>query len=653
MKRLFIIKVVLLVGLFAAGCTARVRQGVQSPSEPDNSTLVADASSLPPRGKDSGPGTTQAEDDRSTKKDEAEPGADQRPAKDEGEPTVPPDTGDDRRNEDPPSIPGGADMGGAGSAGPGAGSGDIGGGGGDIGGGSGSGSGGSDIGGGSDSGGSGSSGSGGGGFGGEGLGGGGFGGGFGGGEGAGGGPGGGFGGGEGIGGGAGPVGGGGDPGNEPVDNPKGERTDVPDVKGLTLAEARAKLTEAGFKVKLVKRGGRPVTFRENEDTVESQKPAPGSWQRPSKFGKGGTVALEVAVKVPNVTSNNLRVALRRLVNRNLRAAFSAEDLKQLRDRKIDVDFATRGGGRELPKDATPGTGAEGITVTSQTPGSDGPTVKQGTAVRLRLRFTGGQGGKVAVPAVVGETFVEARRRLEQAGLKIRGAVRGQETRRVTTQRPAAGTRVDRDSVVEVGFDAQPTVRVPAVTGISYREAKRRLEQVGLGINPVDRNQETLLVRTQNPAAGTTRPRGTVVVVGFGDQAGAVRVPRVVGLTYRDAKRRLEEAGLRVNQVNTILERRTVRTQQPPAGTQVRPGTQVALTVVPTGPGNGTETRPGTVAVPRLVGLTVEEARRALSGVGLSLQVRGGRTGRVASQSPPAGTRVATGGSVTVSLPAGR
>jgi hypothetical protein len=87
----------------------------------------------------------------------------------------------------------------------------------------------------------------------------------------------------------------------------------------------------------------------------------------------------------------------------------------------------------------------------------------------------------------------------------------------------------------------------------------------------------------------------------------------------------------------------IRSQNPPAGTQVPSGSAVNISV------EATASPERLVAVPDLVDGTVDEARASLGDVGLVLGNDPDGARRVESQEPAAGTLVPVGATVTVTV----
>jgi penicillin-binding protein 1A len=125
----------------------------------------------------------------------------------------------------------------------------------------------------------------------------------------------------------------------------------------------------------------------------------------------------------------------------------------------------------------------------------------------------------------------------------------------------------------------------------------------------------------------------------------VGVPDVVGLSQEAARARLSQAGFRseVRQVASAQPKGRVVRQSPGPGSRLRQGSAVTLAV--SGGRNG-----GDVAVPGVVGLQASVARALLATSGLRsglTYTRNGTPGRVAAQSPSAGSRLPRGSYITL------
>lgn len=121
-------------------------------------------------------------------------------------------------------------------------------------------------------------------------------------------------------------------------------------------------------------------------------------------------------------------------------------------------------------------------------------------------------------------------------------------------------------------------------------------------------------------------------------AKKVVVPDVSKSEFEQAKALLESKGLkatvRARLANDALPENAVVSQEPPAGSEVEKGTEVALTL---------STGPEGVSLPNLVGYDVEEAKRQLQALGLRFKVTKrvdpSQPGKVLDQNPQATTSV--------------
>ena len=189
----------------------------------------------------------------------------------------------------------------------------------------------------------------------------------------------------------------------------------------------------------------------------------------------------------------------------------------------------------------------------------------------------------------------------------------------------------------------PSVVVPAVVGLRFEEAERKLAESGLkatlGETTPSLTAPKHYVLAQTPAAGTSV--GAEVTVTLDVSAGQIRasVPSVVGMSRDDAVTALRGANLEVGQIverPASEARGTVLSSQPEPGQQVPQGTPVEL-VVSTGPSE--------LLMPDVVGRELFEVRATLEQLGLKItetqydSTSALPTGLVVSQIPVAGSAV--------------
>ena len=183
--------------------------------------------------------------------------------------------------------------------------------------------------------------------------------------------------------------------------------------------------------------------------------------------------------------------------------------------------------------------------------------------------------------------------------------------------------------------------VPSVIGLTYEDAAARLDRAGFRarLEATDPSAITPegLVSWQDPAADIRLPAGTVVRLTRSSGPEPAMIPDVSGLPPDLAQGVIEAAGFRVGGVDSTTAQvfRGVAVGTRPSTGVVQPvGTPVIL-VVSRGPADR--------VVPRLVGLTVEEARRAIETSGLrvgAVRPPAAPGAIVVRQHPAAGARAA-------------
>jgi YVTN family beta-propeller protein len=200
-----------------------------------------------------------------------------------------------------------------------------------------------------------------------------------------------------------------------------------------------------------------------------------------------------------------------------------------------------------------------------------------------------------------------------------------------------------------------TVAVPDVVGQTQATAESAVTVAGLSLGVIaNQNSATVpagSVIGQDPVAGTEVAPGSAVNLVVSDgPLPPVDVPEVVGLTQTQAMSAITAAGLDVGTVSSefsdTIPAGSVTSQNPAGGVSVNPGTDVDL-IVSNGP------QPP-VSVPSLVGLDQATAESSLAGAGLILgsvseQNSSEPAGEVLDQNPVAGTEVAAGTSVDLTV----
>jgi beta-lactam-binding protein with PASTA domain/predicted Ser/Thr protein kinase len=195
--------------------------------------------------------------------------------------------------------------------------------------------------------------------------------------------------------------------------------------------------------------------------------------------------------------------------------------------------------------------------------------------------------KVEVPDVVGKQSTDAVAALSDAHLKadVHDVASGTPAGQVTAQDPAAGTKQPEGTSVRINVSKGPTpVSVPNVVGEPIATATSALQAQGFKVSPafVDSSQPANNVISQSPSAGTSAGKGSVVSVTVSNGPKTSTVPDVTSQDLGSAQQTLSDSGFgnRVTFQDTSDPNSDglVLSQLPAGGTQLKPGSNVTLTV---------------------------------------------------------------------------
>jgi beta-lactam-binding protein with PASTA domain len=193
------------------------------------------------------------------------------------------------------------------------------------------------------------------------------------------------------------------------------------------------------------------------------------------------------------------------------------------------------------------------------------------------------------------------------------------------------------------------VDVPSVVGKTTREAADTLHRRGLEVGFVNVVSDARpgKVISQSPKAGTRAKEGSTVVARVSAGPGTVAVPPVGGLSQRDAEQAITAAGLNPKvqrEYSDSVQKGQVISTSPAAGERIGKGRTVKV-IVSRGPQR--------VAVPKLTGLSRQDAEAKLGDLGLVPNVTEKQSskdaGTVLVQDPPAGTPLDKGATVTLTV----
>jgi len=287
---------------------------------------------------------------------------------------------------------------------------------------------------------------------------------------------------------------------------------VPNVLEKNLDEAVKQLKSVGLDADT--QIETPAPEKNLERTVFFQKPAPGE-----RIAKGAMVKLNVygqhaaLIKIPRVARETVAKA---------RESIESLGLKVL---------------------LAPGSPAASPALNNRVEGTDPPEgqlVKRGTTISVKVysRYVDLR----RVPDVVGLSAGEARKRITAAGLNTAmkaGSAPSHRERTGTVERqsPDPETAVAPGSEVSLFIFGSfvETVIVPDLQRLSFDDARRKLEAVGLSISPQDAgrpNQRNLAnaFQKQDPPPGTKIPKGQTVLVWYHSQYIPTREEQVAALT---------------------------------------------------------------------------------------------------------------------------
>ena len=199
------------------------------------------------------------------------------------------------------------------------------------------------------------------------------------------------------------------------------------------------------------------------------------------------------------------------------------------------------------------------------------------------------------------------------------------------------------------------VRVPSVIGLTYADAVRQLEQKGLkgerGESRFHNSSPRGTVLEQTPIAESRETPGSRVrlIVSSGQRVGTV--PGIIGMSREAALNALEVSGFDAGEV---VERPSNEPRGAVIDSRPRPGAQAPM---PSTVSLVLSAGPTTIIVPDLVGRPVNEASQLLRQVGLSVgdisyatpNAIADAAAVVSAQSPPAGAQAGGGSRVNMTV----
>lgn len=272
---------------------------------------------------------------------------------------------------------------------------------------------------------------------------------------------------------------------------------------------------------------------------------------------------------------------------------------------------------------------------------------------------------IAVADYTNMSDAQAQQAVVNAGLRVRFVKSPSDSiaaNHVIRQNPLAGTKVGKDSLVELVIsNGKPLVGLMDFRGFSVLDAQRALQAQGFGVTVIRRfdNSAKDNVIDQQPKPGAKVRQASRITLIVSNGAALVNVPNFVGMSVEKARAAAEKFGIRLDASQRTavagVPADTIASQNPAAGQQTQKGALVFATVS-TGVQNPPAQPAGGVtmaAVPAVVGKPYQDAVDAIAGEGFSTHVQfkiiPAANGTIVAQDPAATTQLAQGSTVTVTV----
>ena len=259
--------------------------------------------------------------------------------------------------------------------------------------------------------------------------------------------------------------------------------------------------------------------------------------------------------------------------------------------------------------------------------------------------------KTTTPGLLNLTRTEAAEKAAASGLGVRVVERRFDevvpAGSVLDTDPGPGQSIDKEGTVGLVLSRGPErYEVPVLRGRTEEAARRLLEETNLAVGNAEHRFHGKVERgsviSTDPAAGTSLKPGTAVVLVISDGKEPVAVPNVVNLSVEEATKALEAGDLRANITEKFDD--TV-----PAGS-----------VVSQDPASGTADKnsfvqlviskgPPVFEVPQVVGKNIAEAQQIITDAGFvpAPQQLPGGPGTVLNQDPGGGSKHPKGTTITL------
>ena len=244
--------------------------------------------------------------------------------------------------------------------------------------------------------------------------------------------------------------------------------------------------------------------------------------------------------------------------------------------------------------------------------------------------------EVSLPNVLGLSAEEAILTLENLGFKVKSysqIVSGVPVNSITAQSPEAGAVVRQGRSISLGINSSGEIEVPLLINSTQEQAKIILAALGLELGEVsftfsDIPQGQVISQVPEQTTKVTLNTKVSAVISRGPNVPTVAIPEVRGLNIDSAIQRLKSLGFtNIDTVPSSISSdkpQTVTQQSPPAKESVPSSTRITL--------GYSLSSSIVIAVPNLVGSTLQNAQATLQAVGLML----GPVSYVTDPAKPAG-----------------
>ena len=324
----------------------------------------------------------------------------------------------------------------------------------------------------------------------------------------------------------------------------GRYGEVPSISGMTEQQASAAVSDAGFE---------PIAQQQYHDAVPQSQVIGTEPLAGARAVKGAPVTVLVSLGRPTVPA--------------LPADRSPSRYSTMLSERTLVEAT----GDPMYSDTVP-TGA--ILMTEP---AAGQTVATGSTVTVHL--SKGQ-APVKVPDVVGLNLEDARKVIEDAGLTVADVTEEfsatYDPDAVLSVTPEPGTGLARGS--DVSLAVNNGIEVPDVEGLSLDEARKKLSDAGLTVRDVTRSESSPRkagqIDSTSPQAGTmVEPGNANIDVVVSDR---VEVPNILGSTIGDARKKLDEVGLKLRISGDASDDDRIYSQSPRSGADAKRGDEVTV-----------------------------------------------------------------------------